>query len=350
MTDLDSQPNTNIFIGDLPTEYTEDQLRQIFATYGGIASTKLIPGSKGTNAMLIRFLDLTDAVWLKENLNGNIPQGLTTPVYVNYNKGARKGKGKDGGKDGGKWGMGFGKAVAFGKDGGFGKGGFGKDGGKDGGAQWGPYGGCDGGESWWGAPAAASSWGGKGKGSVKGGSVHELKNSMVESGILGKWQQDVHAVYVHGIPNDSTDVDLYHIFSPFGAIPAFGCRAMVNEDGSCKGFGFVNFSDSMSAEMAIMTLNGTQLPNGKTLTVSFKQKKGTAPGWQAQTAFPNAVQVPAIASGMEGMDAMQNLMQQSAAATADGGMDQSTMQYGEAMLQEMQVQDGPSIPAAFQKN
>mmetsp|Transcript_90823 Transcript_90823/g.166695 ORF Transcript_90823/g.166695 Transcript_90823/m.166695 type:complete len:318 (-) Transcript_90823:251-1204(-) len=315
MTESGDLPNTNIFIGDLPTDLTEDQLKEIFGTYGAIASTKLITGSgkSGKNAMLVRFIELTDAVWIKENLNGNIPQGLTTPVYVNYNNRTGKGKGKDGGKDGGKWG--------------------------------GPYSGDGGGKGWWGSPAelAMASWGGKGKGSKGFQNIFSLKEGLIEAGSLpeGKWQTDMHAVYVHGLPNDTSDIDLYHIFSPFGAIPAYGCRAMMNDDGSCKGFGFVNFIDAISAEMAIMSLNGTQLPNGKTLTVSMKQAKATS---QPQQVAPKMVQnEPQMTMGMPEM--MPEMT-----PSGDGGMENAALQYGEALLMEMQPSHEEfSIPAAFQK-
>jgi len=281
MTDP-SEACENIFIGDLPIEYDEEQLKQIFGVYGAIASSKLLPGS-GKNAMLLRFENIVDAVWVKENLNGNIPQGLTTPVYVNFNNRAAKGKGKGKGDDGfGK--SGFGK-DGFGKDG-FGKDGFGKDGfGKDGGGKgkdWGgPY--SDGGKGDWQGEFASlmqMCWSMKGKkGGGKGG-IRSIKEYLIEQGVLpgGKWNNDQNAVYVHGLPRDTSDVDLYHIFTGFGAIPALGCRAMLSDDGFCKGFGFVNYIDPAAAQMAIMSLHGTQLADGKSLTVQLKQKKEAPKG------------------------------------------------------------------------
>jgi len=265
----ESPPSDNLWIGDLPTEVSEEQLKAVFGAYGNIAQARILPGQQGTNAALLRFATMDEAVWVKDNLNGNIPQGFTTPVVVKYANppGSNKGKGKDGGKgwtpyDGGKgWGKDGGKSW----DGGNGWGG---DKGKDGGKGWGK----DGGKGWGGD--GGKGWGGdKGKGKGKGKSIRNLKQGLTDSGALpgGKWSNDENALYVGGLPFDTTTEDLYEIFSTFGAIPARGCKAMTNEDGSCKGFGFVNYVDQSAAQSAMMTLNGTQLPDGTTLQVSAKQ-------------------------------------------------------------------------------
>merc|ERR1740121_1627839 len=94
----------------------------------------------------------------------------------------------------------------------------------------------------------------------------------------GKWSNDSQAaLHIGGLPADTTDVHLYEMFSPFGAIPSKGVRAMHAPDGSCKGVGFVNFLDPAHAEAAAQVLNGRALKNGKTLRVKPKQPKGFAP-------------------------------------------------------------------------
>jgi len=264
-------PNNNIFIGDLPMDVTEEQMRQVFGAYGTMASCKLLPGQKNNkSALLIRFENLEEAVWIKENLNGGGPQGLETPVFVNYNNRAGKGsKGKDSGM--GAMGKGWSPYDMMGK----GKG-MGKDMGKEMMMMWG---------GWGGPPWGMDKGKGKGKYNIKG-----LKKGLMEANALpgGKYMNDENAIYVKGLPIDTSDLDLYHIFSSFGAIPAFGCRAMLHEDGSCKGFGFVNFKDQSASQTAIMTLNGTQLPDGSTLQVSVKQDKAAKTAGPAPTLGANA--------------------------------------------------------------
>merc|ERR1712187_675648 len=130
---------------------------------------------------------------------------------------------------------------------------------------WGGKGGMD---SWGGDPYSKGKGKGKGKGGIKG-----LKMTLKTSGALpgGKWANDENALFVGGLPPDTTTTDLYEIFAPFGAIPSGGCRAMMDDFGSCKGIGFVNFTDQSVAQTAIMSLNGATMPDGTTLKVSTKQ-------------------------------------------------------------------------------
>ncbi|CAE8622168.1 unnamed protein product, partial [Polarella glacialis] len=75
---------------------------------------------------------------------------------------------------------------------------------------------------------------------------------------------------IAGLPIDTTDLDLYKIFAPFGALFPKGVRAMLHPDGTCKGIGFVNFLDSACLEAAVQTLNGTTMPDGTVLVVKLK--------------------------------------------------------------------------------
>merc|ERR1712039_25650 len=116
----------------------------------------------------------------------------------------------------------------------------------------------------WGGKGGMDSWGwdpsskGKGKGKGKAGGIKGLKMTLKTSGALpgGKWANDENALFVGGLPSDTTTTDLYEIFAHFG---------------SCKGIGFVNFTDQSVAQTAIMSLNGATMPDGTTLKVSTKQ-------------------------------------------------------------------------------
>merc|ERR1712110_1055780 len=64
------------------------------------------------------------------------------------------------------------------------------------------------------------------------------------------------ALYINGLPGTCTDLHLYRLFAPFGPIAPKGVRAVTGPDGSCKGFGFVNYLDINAAQNAIMIMNG----------------------------------------------------------------------------------------------
>merc|ERR1719473_2332705 len=92
--------------------------------------------------------------------------------------------------------------------------------------------------------------GGWGKG---GCNIRTLKEGIMAAGVLpgGKVDFNANALFVRGLPPDTTDLDLFHIFAPFGAIPAKGVRAMLGDEGMCKGFGFVNYIDPMACQLAL---------------------------------------------------------------------------------------------------
>eukprot|EP00927_Polykrikos_kofoidii_P086601 TRINITY_DN974_c0_g1_i4.p2 TRINITY_DN974_c0_g1~~TRINITY_DN974_c0_g1_i4.p2 ORF type:complete len:432 (-),score=115.22 TRINITY_DN974_c0_g1_i4:60-1355(-) len=97
------------------------------------------------------------------------------------------------------------------------------------------------------------------------------------------FKNDLGTVFVHGLPSDCTDAHLYQVFCPFGAVMPKGVRAVLNtqvpplgprpisKEKRCIGYGFVNFHKEESALAAIAALNGTIMPDGKTLKVTFKK-------------------------------------------------------------------------------
>lgn len=231
-------PSDNLFISDLPETFDENSLRTVLGAYGNIAQCKLLPSQPGRKAAaMVRFATVDEAKWIVDNVNGNIPQGLTEPIAVKF---------------------------AMSKDQ--------KQG--DGGKGWGPYG--DGGKDGWGKDG-----GGKGKGVAKGKcGIRTLVDGLQKSGALpGGFQaaNDGNTLFVAGLPGDTTDCDLFKIFSPFGAVKSV--KAMTDPaTGLCKGIGFVNCLDEAVAQMAIMTLNGTSLPDGTWLTVKVKQDSSKGKG------------------------------------------------------------------------
>jgi len=258
------QPSDNVYVADLPEDVNEQMVKSIFAGYGTVMACKAMqskrPGQKG--AALVRFGSVEEASWVVQNLNGNIAEGLDYPVQVRFSN-----NGKGGGKGGG--GGGFDAGAGAG-------GGFAQGGGFDASLA-----------GLMGAPAGQASGGkgGGGKGKGKPGTFSSSDMAQVISGLVkqlpgsGK-KPDENCLYITGLPINTTDLDLYKLFAPFGAIPATGVKAKVSPDGTCSGVGFVDFSEAECAYAAQEALNGLVLPDGTPLKVASKRPKGQPQGFQ----------------------------------------------------------------------
>ena len=73
-------------------------------------------------------------------------------------------------------------------------------------------------------------------------------------------------LFVFHLPNNLKDSDLYHIFKKFGNILSY---RVMTKDGKSRGFGFVNFDNTRSANEAIEEMNGYEI-QGKKLKVELK--------------------------------------------------------------------------------
>ena len=82
----------------------------------------------------------------------------------------------------------------------------------------------------------------------------------------GNW-----CIFVYNLPETCEDSLLYQLFSPFGAVTSIN---VIREPGTgkCKRFGFVNMTNYEEACHAIVNLNGYAI-DGKPLQVSFKTQK-----------------------------------------------------------------------------
>lgn len=78
-------------------------------------------------------------------------------------------------------------------------------------------------------------------------------------------------LYVKNIPLDMSTETLTEMMSKFGSINS--ARIMTNDDGTSKGFGFVNFSRHEEAVACIEGLNNFEIAEGKNLFVARAQKK-----------------------------------------------------------------------------
>jgi len=236
-------------ISSLPSGIDEKMVKQVLGPYGSIRSLTMQPHQR---AARITFNDAGEAKWIRENLDGNIPEGLTEPVAVRYAPNVAAPK-----------------PVAYGGGGGgdWGKGG--------GGGGYAPYGGGGGGKGDWGGKGGGKGdWGGKGGGP----GITVIKQGLRWSLPGANWTAGDPELYVGGLPPDTTDGDLYEIFATFGAIPPRGVKAMLSPEGQCTGIGFVNFINLEDAQKACEMLNGTMLPNGQWMKVNLKRRVNKGDG------------------------------------------------------------------------
>lgn len=246
-------PSTNVWIGDLPTEINQDQFIAIFQQYGIIKSAILCPPkiNKKSSGM-IRFERQEEATFVVDTLHGNIPMGLTEAIVCNYANDRKKGKGEQKGDKGSKsmgpeaWDYIAGIVESMG-------------------------GGPQMRSAQRSSPYAGKSVFSTGMGGGKGGRAQDIYMGIKNLGMLGSGKPPAECeVYVGNLPWDATDLFLYQVMSPFGAIAHTGVRVMTHPDGSCKGFGFVDFVDPHAAAGAVTALNDLELPGGKSLIVSRK--------------------------------------------------------------------------------
>jgi len=252
-----AQPESdNIWVGDLPPQIQQPDLMQIFEQYGTVVSVRqLPPKQEGQNSCaMVRFETVEMAKWVVENLHGNIPQGLENPIITRFANapGWKEAQAAKGYQDAGK-----------------------------GAPRWQPYP----------AKGGGADFGGKSKGKGKKGgpapaSFKELFFAIKKGEVLGSFGKipEECTTYVKNLPPDTTDVDLYKLFAPFGAIAPTGVKAMMTPEGICKGIGFVDFVDPTAAATAVMALDNFALPDGTSLQVSQKTPskgggKGKGGGW-----------------------------------------------------------------------
>jgi len=276
-------PKDNVFIGDLPHDMDENIVRNLMESVGSIVKMRVIrPATpQGKSAALVQFATVDEALWAVSALNGTTPDGFVSPLKMRFSESQED-------KIARQWNHFMGKGGMKDRPAPYPAGPM--PGGK--GCGWNSWGNSSpteaGGIDWFAAGAACASaqrFGGKGvkpagkKGSSKGGpNVYAALQHMEAMGVIPspKHAPPDCVVYVKNLPTDCTDLEVYRMFSPFGALSS--ARAIWQEDGACKGYGFVNFVDPAGAQQAIATLNGFQLANGSILGVEIKKTTGNLAG------------------------------------------------------------------------
>lgn len=246
----EAAPNANLFVAGLPQHIDEDWCRQLFCQYGTVVECKVLPPKvdPSTSNALVRFRSIEEAASVKSSLQGCSVSGCHATLSLEF---ARSGAGASPAS-----GQQTPQFVAVSPGGNAGRGA------------------CA-------APSSAAAMvGGKGlgKGGKGSGRMEEVIKSFQAQGYLPGHDQgnDDNALYVNGLTADCEDVHLFKLCAPFGAIAAHGVTAMKHPDGTCRGFGFVNFVHPESVQAAVNVLHGVPLPDGGVLKVSPKRSKADA--------------------------------------------------------------------------
>jgi RNA recognition motif-containing protein len=218
MADEKSAEST-LYVTSLPSGFTEDQVKSVFAHYGAVSFVKVLaprPG-KEDGAAIVSMESADKAQWMVENVSGKIPQGMQTPVDIKPKRSNNWSKG------------GFGK--------GFGKGGYLPP--------------------WFMMQMMQWQWG-KGKGFGKGKSRQGLRSFPPEK-----------KVWVGGLPEDGS-ITFKELQEHFKSVGEAKFAAVMK--GSGAGTGGVAFGTEEEAKEAIAKLNGSELAGNK-LVVDVWEKK-----------------------------------------------------------------------------
>jgi hypothetical protein len=246
---------------------TAETVHATFAPYGSVVDCKVLVAmgqsddGTGQSVAIVRMGSMSEANWLVENLNGNIPQGLTRPVMVSF-----KGQRPDGAPH---------RYQPYGAQ---------------------PYGaGASVGaiESYQGyaapsygvAGAAVAAFPSTGSSMVytapdpANGAVMQRPLDVNGSARLGAANDHLipglsetiacagtHSkLYVKNLPANGDDLFLYRAFAPFGCV--LSVKALPKEG---YVIGFVQYATDAEAATAIAALNGKSLTDGTVLHVSVK--------------------------------------------------------------------------------
>jgi len=228
-----------VYVQGLPPDTSSDSVHETFMEFGTVLSIQLL--SKGKTvpcAALIKYKSSESATLVKDILSGSQPEGFPGKLLVKFVVDGHipewEGSGNDNGKGKESWQLSsweISEVVKFG------------------------------------------SAGGEERDDHINGEV--LVDMIYQSGALPGGKRyicDNAAIYISGLPWDTTSCHLYKLFAPFGAIHS--CTA---KNGGAHGhqwaIGFVNYLDPLSADVAIKLFHGMQLPDGNMLKVAIANKR-----------------------------------------------------------------------------
>lgn len=261
-------PSDNLYIRGLPASWTNDDLANLFAAYGGVAECRMLhprwppngEPSTQTAGGLVRLSSVEAAsaaiAALNERPSLTGPGG--PPLLVRFadtpeekqRKAARKQRfAGDPYRAGAAAGMpaGF---TAFGAD-------------------------SPDGQQAFQQPGSATYAGGYGYDGRPGYGYPAYGSRSTQSASL----------YIKNLPPEADKLFLYEHFAPLGAI--LSVRLLTDDSGACRGVGFVNYADPCSASQAAASLNGARMGE-KPLHVSIQPLKQRPP--RAAAGLPASMQ------------------------------------------------------------
>jgi len=216
---VDVPGQDSVHVKGLPQNISDERVRSVFSSYGQVAQVKVARFADGCSALL-KMGNGEMAKWLVENLNGHIPQGLSSPVAVSFADQAK-----------------FAKSTSSN-------------------ARVGPY-----------APVANA---GHPKFDMFPTDVQTALNcAMTSLGGKTPGGKDAGsvAVTVKDLPGTADDLYVYKIFAPFGSLESV---AVKRDPEGAWAVAFVKFLAADGAQRAEMALNGCVLPDGAMLKVTLK--------------------------------------------------------------------------------
>ena len=251
--------NANLFIANLPSNFTEDQLENAFGQFGDIVRSKILVDhatgvSKGCGFVLFARTVQADAAMAA--LHGKLLDvpgfHFTHPLIVKKAKDENRPSLYSGGGSGGHSTSYRSRPIHVIHH--YANGAKDKDGLDSNGNAVG------GGPQYKASPVPMNSAG-----------PNIVAENPTASPVVG------HTLYVYGIGSLASELDLYALFAPFGAI----VKVYVMRDPSTrsgKGFGFVTYGDYHDACLAVQTLNGYPFHKNsmRPLQVSFKTPKSSS--------------------------------------------------------------------------
>lgn len=261
----------NLYVRNVPQNYDENSLRDIFAQYGNIVQCRILVDhvtgvSKGVAFVLFETKNNADAA-LKA-MNGQTPPGGAAPFAIKFADDNAK-KVRPPTQDMG-YGTGFGQGAAF-------------AGPRPGGPMRGPGGGRMR-YNPMGASIATGNGYGPYSGGYSGGYGGQPKSRM--GGTMGNpvrgtgysqfgagdaSSQGGVILFVYNIGIDATESDLWNLFCPYGTVKKVNV-IWDHSENKCKGYGFVTMSNMDEAKYAIEYLNGFYYKTAP-LQVSIKTDK-----------------------------------------------------------------------------
>jgi len=234
--------DANVFIANLPKTVDEEQLKSMFSAYGEIIRSKILTDhntgvSKGCGFIL--FSKTSEADWAISELNGTMAPGSTNLMTVKKAQDSEQTKAM-------KHGHGHPSVQVI--------------------HHYAPYPGA----------ATASPYTLPIRSTSR--TVNRF-NPMSSSRPMAPGQggdpgEFGHTLFIYNIGPDATEIELYGLFGPFGAITKVHIQRDLTTNAG-KGFGFVTYNDYNDAVGAIQAMNGYEFEkNGyKPLQVSFKTSK-----------------------------------------------------------------------------